>query len=72
MNRTRKKGQSRHHAMHHFHAIKLIILLFHELYLEKRANHSIHRGCIIDIVLMDTLLFQFLKNLTRPRDYMVT
>ena len=36
-----KERQSRHHAMHHFHAITQIILLFHESRLEKRANHAI-------------------------------
>ena len=36
-----KKGQSRHHVMHHIHAITPIILLFHELCLEKMTSHAI-------------------------------
>ena len=36
-----KEGQSRHHAMHDFHAITLIIFLFHESRLEKMANLAI-------------------------------
>ena len=36
-----KKGQWRHQAMHHFHATTPIILLFHELRLEKMANYAI-------------------------------
>ena len=36
-----KKGLSRHRAMHHFHAITRIILLFHESRPEKRAYHAI-------------------------------
>ena len=41
---TRKKGQSRHHAMYHLHAIMPIILLLHESRLEKMANHAITGG----------------------------
>ena len=36
-----KKGQSRDNAMHHSHAITLIILLLHQSRLEKMANHAI-------------------------------
>ena len=38
---TRKRGLSRHLAMHHFHAITSIILLFHESHPENSANHAI-------------------------------
>ena len=37
----RKRGQSRHHAMHYFHFITSIILLFHESRPDKRATHAI-------------------------------
>ena len=39
---TPRKGDlSRHHAMHHFHAIMPILLLFDKSRAEKRANHAI-------------------------------
>ena len=37
----RKRGQSRHYAMHHFLAITPIIFLFHKSRPEKRAHHAI-------------------------------
>ena len=37
----RKRGLSRHHVMHHFHAITSIILLLHESRPENRENHAI-------------------------------
>ena len=38
---TKKRVLSCHHAMHHFHAILPIILLFYESHPEERANHAI-------------------------------
>ena len=42
---TRKSGLSHNHAMHSFHAIAPIILLFHESRPEKRANRIITSTC---------------------------
>ena len=41
----RKRGLSHHHAMHHFHTITPIMLLFQELRPEKKVNHAI-KSCI--------------------------
>ena len=38
---TRKRVLSHHHAMHHFHAISPMFLLFHESHPEEMANHAI-------------------------------
>ena len=38
---SRKRGLLFHHAMHHFHDVTPIMLLFYESRPEKRVNHAI-------------------------------